>query len=113
MILPILTSVSVAPGSYFFCADALLASAVASKVAIAMDLAWLKALLGIVVLPDVWADGSNSLVEGCFDEPSDQCHLSMHDRGVVTSDGIAADLPWNGKSDRSRRRERSNSDQTT
>jgi len=58
-----------------------------------MDLAWLKARLGIVVLPDVLADGSNSLVGGCLDEPSDQCHLSMHDRGVVASDGVAADLP--------------------
>jgi hypothetical protein len=58
-----------------------------------MDLTWLKALLGIVVLPDLLADGSHSRVEGCFDEPSDQCQLSMHDRGVVASDGVAADLP--------------------
>jgi len=93
MMFPTLISVSVAPGSYFFCAEALLASAVASKVAIAMDLAWLKALLGIVVLPDVLADGSNSLVEGCFAEPSDQCHLSMHDRDAVASEGVLADLP--------------------
>jgi len=37
----------------------------------------------------------------------------MHDRGVVTSEGVAVDLPYDGKCDRSRRRERSNSDQAT
>src|SRR3954454_13345516 len=66
MMLPILISVSVAPGSYFFCAEAPLASAVAIKAAIAMDVAWPKALLCIVVLPDVLADGSNSLVRAAL-----------------------------------------------
>jgi hypothetical protein len=110
--------VSVAPGSYFFWATALLATAVASRVAIAMDLAdlkvlWLNALWCIIVLPDVLADGSDQSIEGCFDEPSDQCHLTMHDRGGLATKGGVTKFAAAWKADRFRTRERSNSDQMT
>src|SRR5579864_2913003 len=57
MMLPILISVSVAPGSYFFCACALPAIAIASSEASATDLAKLKTWLCIIVLPELRADG--------------------------------------------------------
>ena len=58
--LPILISVSVAPGSYFFCALAALAKDAASKHCkakrLAVILAWLKTRWCIIVLPDVLAE---------------------------------------------------------
>jgi hypothetical protein len=72
MMLPILISVSVAPGSYFFCAWAALATATARSPASHKDLAWLKTRLCIFVLPDVLADGSGSLLNGQLVEPSDR-----------------------------------------
>src|ERR1700719_1101447 len=62
MILPILISASVAPGSYLFCALAALARDAATSTASAADLAWLKTLIWlkavgrIIVLPDVLAE---------------------------------------------------------
>src|SRR3954462_13441680 len=61
MILPILISASVAPGSYFFCALAGLATAHARSPASAKDLAWLKTRWCIIVLPDVLAEAQASL----------------------------------------------------
>src|ERR1700676_2939929 len=74
MILPILISVSVAPGSYFFSAlAAALASAAARSPAKAADLTWLKTRWCIIVLPDVLAEGSCSLDCGAaWSEPSDR-----------------------------------------
>src|SRR5665647_2485851 len=85
MMLPILISVSVAPGSYFFCALAALVTATARSPAIAIDLAWLKTRVCIIVLPDVLADGSGSLLTGSLDRA-----VGLNARSVCT---IAVPLP--------------------
>src|SRR5207237_8943965 len=69
MMLPTLISVSVAPGSYFFCALAALATA-SAKSATAMDLACLKTRWCIFVLPDVLARLRHSLLAGRLLSPS-------------------------------------------
>src|SRR3954452_3865883 len=63
MMFPTLISVSVAPGSYFFCAWAAVANASPTTPASATDLACLNRRC-IIVLPDVLADGSGSLCTG-------------------------------------------------
>src|SRR2546421_10274161 len=63
MMLPILISASVAPGSYFFCALAVPASAIASSPANAMEAVWFKTRWCIIVLPDVSCRGSDRLME--------------------------------------------------
>src|ERR1700730_12074807 len=76
MMLPTLISVSVAPGSYFFWACAVVAAAIATSPASAIVLAWLKTRWCITVLPDVLADGSCSLDYGAaLVDPSDRMHL--------------------------------------
>src|SRR6267142_4328735 len=67
MMLPILISVSVAPGSYFFCALAALATDATRSPASAMVLAWLKTRWCIIVLPDVLAEAQAVLSLGCSD----------------------------------------------
>src|SRR5580704_14479647 len=89
MILPILISVSVAPGSYFFCAWAAVATAIVRSPARLMDLAWLKTWLCIIVLPDVLAEGSGGLMWGSLASRRMQCDGSMHEWGDVASDGCA------------------------
>src|ERR1700676_3553922 len=89
MMLPILISVSVAPGSYFFCALAVLAAATARSPASAIVLAWLKTRCGIIVLPDVLAEAQAVFV-GSLVSRRIECGLSMHDCGGVASDGSAA-----------------------
>src|SRR6476660_5584976 len=64
MMLPILISESVAPGSYFFCAFAAPVSATASSPAIAADWTWLKSWWCIIVLPDVKAAALAVLIFG-------------------------------------------------
>src|SRR3954468_5308538 len=76
MMLPTLISVSVAPGSYFFCALAALATA-SAKSATATDLACLKTRWRIIVLPDLLAEGSGSLWNGQHGEPSDRMRRSV------------------------------------
>src|SRR6516164_263984 len=71
MMLPILISVSVAPGSYLFCACALLASVAASSAASAIIL--LKLGPCIVVLPDVFPTVAAVLISGQLCQLSDQC----------------------------------------
>src|SRR4051794_23184820 len=84
MMLPILISVSVAPGSYFFCALAALATATAKNPANARYVAWLKTRWCIIVLPDVLADGSCSLnFWGSLGEPSDQCRKTVCTIGIT------------------------------
>ena|SRR6478752_2466455 len=94
MMLPILISVSVAPGSYFFWALAELARAVANSPAsaaevakdLAIDLTRLKAWQCIIVLPDVLAAARAVFVVGQLGEPSDSMQeRSMHDWDYVTS----------------------------
>src|SRR5258708_30483088 len=85
MMLPTLISVSVAPGSYFFCACAVPAPAVTSSAAKAIFfrfffrffLASSMTRSCIIVLPDVLGrcDGSCSLLFGQLVEPSDRMHV--------------------------------------
>src|ERR1700751_444849 len=72
MILPILISVSVAPGSYFFSACALPARAIASSPASMSLLTWLKSKSCITVPPGVSRWLRQFLMEQLL-EPSDQC----------------------------------------
>src|SRR5260370_9397344 len=90
MMLPILISVSVAPGSYRFCAWALLASATARTPTRLKDLAWLKTRWCIIVLPDVMAEAQAASLWGSSLSRRTECQFSMHDRGGVASDGFAA-----------------------
>jgi hypothetical protein len=83
MMLPILISVSVAPGSYFFWAVAELATATANSPASAADVAKdlavdlatgltrLKAWQCIIVLPEVLAAAHAVFITGQLGEPSD------------------------------------------
>src|SRR6516162_6103654 len=73
MMLPILISVSVAPGSYLFCACAPLASVAASSAASAAVVTLLKLGLCIVVLPDVFPTVAAVSISGQLCQPSDQC----------------------------------------
>src|ERR1700730_1595386 len=90
MMLPILISVSVAPGSYLFCASAVLATATASTAARHKDLAWLKTRWCIIVLPDVLTEAQAASLWGSSLSRRTECGFSMHDRGSVASDGFAA-----------------------
>src|SRR5258708_9768852 len=90
MMLPILISVSVAPGSYRFCAWALLASATARTPTRLKDLAWLKTRWCIIVLPDVVAEAQAASLWGSSLSRRTECAFSMHDRGYVASNGFAA-----------------------
>jgi hypothetical protein len=98
MMLPILISVSVAPGSYFFWAVAELATATANSPASAADVAKdlavdlatgltrLKAWQCIIVLPEVLAAAHAVFIVGQLGEPSDSMQeRSMHDWDYVTS----------------------------
>src|SRR5437773_1344601 len=80
MMLPILISVSVAPGSYFFCALAVLATATASSPANATDVAWLKIRSCIIVLPDVLAGAHAVFIVKPLGEPSDRMQQSQYAR---------------------------------
>src|SRR4051794_19772745 len=90
MMLPILISVSVAPGSYFFWALALLATATASSPANAADVTWLKTRMCIEVLPD---RGSCSLCCGAAWRAFGTS--SMHHWVAVASKAFAAILRLN------------------
>src|ERR1700726_2726718 len=90
MMLPILRSLSVAPGSYFFSACAVPAMAVASSPASTVVMAWLKTRWRIIVLPDVLAEAQPPLSRGSSLSRRAECTLSMHDRCEVASDGLAA-----------------------
>src|SRR6266550_2443369 len=90
MILPTLISVSVAPGSYFFCAPAVLATDTARSPASAADLTWLKTRWCIIVLPDVLAEAQAVLLWGSLMSRRMECRRSMHDWGDVASDAFAA-----------------------
>src|SRR4029077_904081 len=95
MMLPILISVSVAPGSYFFCAWAVVAATAATRPASAIVLAWLKTRWCIIVLPDVLADGSCSLDYGQLGVSRRiECTASMHDWDRVATNGFAAIFRW-------------------
>src|ERR1700712_888843 len=85
MMLPIFIAVSVAPGSYFFWAEAVLANEAISRPASATDLAF-KAWVYIIVLPDVLAAARASVAQ--FVMPSDKCTGSMHDCHGVASGHI-------------------------
>src|ERR1700678_4049879 len=99
MILPILISVSVAPGSYFFCALAALARDAATSTASAADLAWRKILrfktlrfeiwARIIVLPDVLAEARAVSWVGQLVSRRIECRRSMHDRDEVASGAVA------------------------
>src|ERR1700727_3112284 len=89
MMLPILISVSVTPGSYFFCASAALATATARTPASKADLAWLRTWWGIIVLPDVLAE-ARAVSGGSLVSRRIECAPTMHARGDVASDGVAA-----------------------
>src|SRR6202790_5469984 len=90
MMLPILISVSVAPGSYFFCAAAVLATATATSPASSIDLAWLKTRWCIIVLPDVPAEAQAVFVGAALVSRRVECGVSMHDWGGVASDRAAS-----------------------
>src|ERR1700721_4576922 len=90
MMLPILISVSVAPGSYFFCAWAVLATATATSPASSIDLAWLKTRWCIIVLPDVLTEAQAASLWGSSLSRRTECGFSMHDRAGVASEGFAA-----------------------
>src|ERR1700726_3874828 len=90
MMLPILISVSVAPGSYFFCASAVVATATATSPASSIDLAWLKTRWCIIVLPDVLAEAQAVFVGAALVSRRIECGLSMHDWGGVASDRTTA-----------------------
>src|ERR1700726_4387068 len=90
MMLPILISVSVAPGSYFFCAWAVLATATATSPASSIDLAWLKTRWCIIVLPDVLAEAQAVFVGAALVSRRIECEGSMHDWGGVASNRSAA-----------------------
>src|SRR5450432_1613948 len=89
MMLPTLISVSVAPGSYFFCALAVVAIAKARSPASASDLTFLlKTPVCIIVLPDVLAEAQAVFLSGCFLSRRIECGASMHDWQVVASAAI-------------------------
>src|ERR1700689_2209242 len=100
MMLPILISVSVAPGSYFFCALALLASATARSPARLMDLAWLKTECCIIVLPDVLAAAQSFLWAarcGQPGEPSDRMRPQYARLGRRCQRRPGCYFPWHGR----------------
>src|SRR5882757_5564781 len=80
MMLPILISVSVAPGSYFFWALAVLAIATASSPANATDMAWFKIRWCIFVLPDVLAEAHAVFIVRPLGEPSDRMQHTQYAR---------------------------------
>src|SRR5690349_9783348 len=101
MMLPTLISVSVAPGSYFFCACAVPASAVASSAASAIFVrlflasSWTRSR--IIVLPDVlgrWLVQS-SLV-GLLGEPSDRMHTQYARLGTGGQQPLCCYFPSGG-----------------
>src|SRR5436190_21299044 len=83
MMLPILISVSVAPGSYFFWALAVVATATASSPASATDVAWFKVRLCIIVLPDVLAEAHAVFVVRPLGEPSDRMQHTQYARSAA------------------------------
>src|SRR5436190_23091894 len=96
MMLPILISVSVAPGSYFFWALALLATATTSSPASATDVAWFKTRWCIIVLPDVLAEAHAVFIVRSLVSRRIECSKrSMHDWVEVASQAFAAILAAN------------------
>src|SRR5271154_1990855 len=95
MMLPILISVSVAPGSYFFCALAVPASVMARSPARLMDLAWLQTECCIIVLPDVLAAAQSFC--GQLGEPSDRMRsqYARLERRCQRRPGCY--FPWRGR----------------
>src|SRR5580692_9163295 len=88
MMLPILISVSVAPGSYFFCALAVQASATARSPARPKDLAWLKTEWRIIVLPDVLAEVQAVFLRGSL------MSRRLNARAVCTIGAMLPATPW-------------------
>src|SRR5581483_9772755 len=82
--LPILISVLVAPGSYFFCAWAVVTSAPAMMAASAIFLASLKTRSCIIVLPDAAAQFVG------LSSRRTECAFSMHDWDRLASNRFAA-----------------------
>src|ERR1700704_3356146 len=99
MILPILISVSVAPGSYFFCAWAAPATATARSPASAADLAWLKIRYCIIVLPDVLAE-AQAVSLGQLVEPSDRMQVQYARLGWRCQRRLRCYFPCSGRGGR-------------
>src|SRR5215470_11853867 len=100
MMLPILISVSVAPGLYFFCACAVPANAVTSNAASMIGFAGVltpfKRRSRIVVLPDVLAAAQLLGVGQHASSHRIECGISMHECAHVISNGVCCHFPLRG-----------------